>query len=73
MRPALCGTPSGRGYCACRRGPTDGGRDRRRDQRLEPAGYDPLSFTRRQILKEPDGVLATVAALLARAGASAPR
>jgi very-short-patch-repair endonuclease len=47
-------------------------RDRRRDQRLKLAGYDPLRFTRRQILKEPDSVLATVAALLARAGATAP-
>ena len=48
-------------------------RDRRRDQRLKVAGYDPLRFTRRQILKEPDSVLVTLSALLARAGATEPR
>jgi very-short-patch-repair endonuclease len=48
-------------------------RDRRRDQRLKVAGYDPLRFTRRQIMKEPDSVLVTLGALLARAGATEPR
>jgi very-short-patch-repair endonuclease/predicted transcriptional regulator of viral defense system len=48
-------------------------RDRRRDQRLKLAGYDPLRFTRRQILKEPDSVVATLGALLALVGATEPR
>jgi very-short-patch-repair endonuclease len=48
-------------------------RDRRRDQRLKLAGYDPLRFTRRQILNEPDSVVATLGALLALAGATEPR
>jgi very-short-patch-repair endonuclease len=48
-------------------------RDRRRDQRLKLAGYDPLRFTRRQILKEPDRVVATLSALLARAALTRPR
>ena len=42
-------------------------RDRRRDQRLRLAGYDPLRFTRRQIISEPNRVAATVYALLQRA------
>jgi very-short-patch-repair endonuclease len=48
-------------------------RDRRRDQRPKLAGYDPLRFTRRQLLREPDGVVATLGALLARAGDTEPR
>jgi very-short-patch-repair endonuclease/predicted transcriptional regulator of viral defense system len=41
-------------------------RDRRRDERLKLAGYEPLRFTRRRIIREPSGVMRTVAELLAR-------
>jgi hypothetical protein len=41
-------------------------RDRRRDQRTRLAGWEPVRFTRRQLLREPDWVIATTAALLAR-------
>jgi hypothetical protein len=41
-------------------------RDRRRDQRLRLAGWEPVRFTRRQVVREPDRVVATTAALLAR-------
>jgi hypothetical protein len=40
--------------------------DRRRDQRARLAGWEPVRFTRRQVLTEPDWVIATTAALLAR-------
>ncbi|MEA2456518.1 MAG: hypothetical protein QOI45_2780 [Thermoleophilaceae bacterium] len=40
--------------------------DRRRDQRVRLAGWEPLRFTRRQLLREPDWVATTAAALLAR-------
>lgn len=43
-------------------------RDRLRDQRLRLAGYDPVRFTRRQIISEPDRVAGTVGELLTRAG-----
>jgi very-short-patch-repair endonuclease len=46
-------------------------RDRRRDQRLRLAGYDPVRFTRRQILSQPTRVAATVYALLQRAAVTA--
>jgi very-short-patch-repair endonuclease len=46
-------------------------RDRRRDQRLRLAGYDPVRFTRRQILSERNRVAATVYALLQRAPVTA--
>jgi hypothetical protein len=41
-------------------------RDRRRDQRVRLAGWEPVRFTRRQVLREPDWVTATTAALLDR-------
>ena len=41
-------------------------RDRMRDQRVRVAGWEPVRFTRRQVLREPDRVAATTAALLAR-------
>ena len=41
-------------------------RDRRRDQRARLAGWEVLRFTRRQLLREPDWVTATTAALLDR-------
>jgi hypothetical protein len=41
-------------------------RDRRRDQRARLAGWEPVRFTRRQLLREPGWVIATTAALLAR-------
>jgi very-short-patch-repair endonuclease/predicted transcriptional regulator of viral defense system len=41
-------------------------RDRRRDERLKLAGYQPLRFTRRRIVSDPSGVMKTVAQLLAR-------
>ena len=40
--------------------------DRRRDQRARLAGWEPVRFTRRQLLREPDWVVTTTAALLAR-------
>lgn len=40
--------------------------DRRRDERLKLAGYETLRFTRRRIIREPGGVMRTVAQLLAR-------
>ena len=40
--------------------------DRRRDQRARLAGWEPVRFTRRQVLTDPDWVIATTAALLAR-------
>jgi hypothetical protein len=40
-------------------------RDRRRDQRLRLAGYAPVRFTRRQIVREPERVGRTTAALCA--------
>jgi very-short-patch-repair endonuclease len=40
--------------------------DRRRDQRARLAGWEPMRFTRRQVLGDPDWVIATTAALLAR-------
>jgi very-short-patch-repair endonuclease len=40
--------------------------DRRRDQRVRLAGWEPVRFTRRQVLREPDWVATTTAALLAR-------
>jgi predicted transcriptional regulator of viral defense system len=46
-------------------------RDRIRDQRLRLAGYDPVRFTRRQIVRDPQRVAATVGTLLARAAAPA--
>jgi very-short-patch-repair endonuclease len=48
-------------------------RDRRRDERLKLAGYEPLRFTRRRIIAEPGGVMRTVAELLARRTAPAAR
>jgi very-short-patch-repair endonuclease len=48
-------------------------RDRRRDQRLKLAGYDSVRFTRRQVLDEPGSVVASLSALLARAGPAAVR
>lgn len=48
-------------------------RDRLRDQRLRLAGYDPVRFTRRQIISDPDGVAGTIGELLARAPAAARR
>jgi hypothetical protein len=41
-------------------------RDRRRDQRARLAGWETVRFTRRQVLRDPDWVIATTAALLAR-------
>jgi hypothetical protein len=40
--------------------------DRRRDQRARLAGWETVRFTRRQVLRDPDWVIATTAALLAR-------
>ena len=40
--------------------------DRRRDQRARLAGWETVRFTRRQVLTDPDWVIATTAALLAR-------
>lgn len=40
--------------------------DRRRDQRARLAGWETVRFTRRQVLGDPDWVIATTAALLAR-------
>jgi hypothetical protein len=40
--------------------------DRRRDQRARLAGWEAVRFTRRQVLRDPDWVSATTAALLAR-------
>jgi len=40
--------------------------DRRRDQRARLAGWETVRFTRRQVLLDPDWVMATTAALLAR-------
>ena len=40
--------------------------DRRRDQRVGLAGWEPVRYTRRQVLREPDWVARTTAALLAR-------
>jgi very-short-patch-repair endonuclease len=40
--------------------------DRRRDQRVRLAGWEPVRYTRRQVLREPDLVARTTAALLAR-------
>jgi Protein of unknown function (DUF559)/Transcriptional regulator, AbiEi antitoxin len=42
-------------------------RDRRRDQRLRLAGFEPVRFTRRQIVRGPERVGAMTAALHARA------
>ena len=44
-------------------------RDRIRDQRLRLAGYEPFRFTRKQILREPAHVRATLAGLHSRAAA----
>ncbi len=41
-------------------------RDRRRDQRVRLAGWEPVRFTRRQVLHEPDWVTTTTGVLLAR-------
>jgi hypothetical protein len=41
-------------------------RDRRRDQRVRLAGWEPVRFTRRQVLREPDWVIDATATLLAR-------
>jgi hypothetical protein len=41
-------------------------RDRRRDQRALLAGWETVRFTRRQVLRDPNWVMATTAALLAR-------
>ena len=41
-------------------------RDRRRDQRARLAGWEPVRFTRRQVLRDPGWVIDTTAALLAR-------
>jgi very-short-patch-repair endonuclease len=41
-------------------------RDRRRDQRARRAGWEPVRFTRRQVLRDPGWVVDTTAALLAR-------
>ena len=41
-------------------------RDRHRDQRVRLAGWEPVRFTRRQVLHDPSWVAATTAALLAR-------
>ena len=48
-------------------------RDRRRDERLKLAGYEPLRFTWRRIVGEPRGVIKTVSVLLARRAAAAAR
>jgi very-short-patch-repair endonuclease len=40
--------------------------DRRRDQRARLAGWETVRFTRRQVVEDPDWVVATTAALLAR-------
>jgi hypothetical protein len=40
--------------------------DRRRDQRARLAGWETVRFTRGQVLRDPDWVMATTAALLAR-------
>ena len=45
-------------------------RDRRRDERLKLAGYEPLRFTRRRIVTEPGGVIRTVSEMLARRAAA---
>jgi very-short-patch-repair endonuclease len=45
-------------------------RDRRRDERLKLAGYEPLRFTRRRIVTEPGGVIRTVSEVLARRAAA---
>jgi very-short-patch-repair endonuclease/predicted transcriptional regulator of viral defense system len=42
-------------------------RDRRRDERLKLAGYEAVRFTRRRVLGDPGGVMATVSKLLGRA------
>jgi very-short-patch-repair endonuclease len=47
--------------------------DRRRDERLKLAGYEPLRFTWRRIIREPNGVMRTVAELLARRAAGGAR
>jgi very-short-patch-repair endonuclease len=41
-------------------------RDRHRDQRVRLAGWEPVRFTRRQVVRDPGWVTATTAALLAR-------
>jgi very-short-patch-repair endonuclease len=46
--------------------------DRLRDQRLRLAGYETVRITWRQLLSDPDGVAATVAALLADRPGAAP-
>jgi very-short-patch-repair endonuclease len=50
-------------------GPQAFERDRLRDQRLRLAGYEPVRFTRRQIVREPERVRATILELHARAAA----
>jgi len=40
--------------------------DRLRDQRVRLAGWEPLRFTRRQVVRDPERVTATTAALLYR-------
>jgi very-short-patch-repair endonuclease/predicted transcriptional regulator of viral defense system len=45
-------------------------RDRRRDERLKLAGYEPLRFTRRRIVTQPGGVIRTVSEMLARRAAA---
>ena len=42
-------------------------RDRRRDERLKLAGYEAVRFTRRRVIGDPGGAMATVSRLLARA------
>ena len=44
-------------------------RDRCRDQRLHLAGWEPLRFTLRQMIREPSPVTATLATLLSRRAA----
>jgi hypothetical protein len=46
-------------------------RDRRRDERLQLAGFEPLRFTRRRIISEPSGVIRAVSELLARRATAA--
>jgi very-short-patch-repair endonuclease len=40
-------------------------RDRERDQLLTRAGFQPLRFTYRQVVEDPEGVAATIRAALA--------
>ena len=47
-------------------------RDTRRDAWLAERGYEVLRFTNREVLGNPDGVLAVIVAALARRGVSGP-